>query len=444
MAWDTALLQPSKQRSGFRPGLRRRVALTFLLFGLLFFLVQTVAVAILTEQQEESFIDQILDDEMQRILGQNEGSGKTQTAPLPSLRGFVVRAPNDRLQLPAEMRALVPGTYEIFIKDKEYHVQMRRSGNTEFYLVYDSGRHDQRLIQFRWFLLLGVVMAGMIAYALAFWLSGFLLRQVTELAERVADIDPAQTTPRLSGAHQDAEVALLARAFDLYAARVSELIEREKTFTADVSHELRTPLTVIKTSCELLEADPAVQGKSRERLAQVILGIARMEQTVEALLFIARDVSSNNKEVVRLADLVQQTVALLSAVYEDKALTLDIHIPPDTQLSVNRTALQIVLDNLLRNAYAHTVQGTIAVHYRDHRLSVIDTGAGIPPQDLRHIFDRRFRSSEAKAPGSGLGLDIVKRIVERCAWEIEVESQLGRGTTFRLVFPASADISTMG
>ncbi len=437
MAWDTALPHPSNQR----PGLRRRVALTFLLFGLMFFLVQTLAVAILTEQQEESFIDQILEDEMGRVLGQQQGNGAAQSAPLPSLRGYVVRVPSDRLKLPAEMRALVPGTYEIFIKDKEYHVQMRRSGNTEFYLVYDSGRHDQRLIQFRWFLLLGVVMAGLIAYALAFWLSGFLLRQVTELAERVADIDPAQTAPRLSDQHQDAEVALLARAFDLYAARVSQLIEREKSFTSDVSHELRTPLTVIKTSCELLEADPALQGKSRERLAQVILGIARMEQTVEALLFIARDVSANNKEVVRLAELVRQTVALLSPAHEDKALQLDIQIPPDTKLSVNRTALQIVLDNLLRNAYAHTAQGAIAVRYGDHRLSVTDTGAGISPQDLRHIFDRRFRSSETKVPGSGLGLDIVKRIVERCAWEIEVESQLGQGATFRLVFPVGTEIS---
>jgi len=444
MVWDTALPHPSKQRPGFRPGLRRRVALTFLLFGLMFFLVQTVAVAILTEQQEERFIDQILEDEMQRVLGQNQGKGAEPTGPLPSLRGYVVREPNDRLQLPEAMRALAPGTYEVFIKDKEYHVRMQRSGTTEFYLIYDSGRHDQRLIQFRWFLILGVVTAGLIAYVLAFWLSRVLLRQVSDLAERVADIDPAQTPPRLSDAHQDAEVALLARAFDLYAERVAELIEREKSFTADVSHELRTPLTVIKTSCELLEADPAVQGKSRDRLAQVILGIARMEQTVEALLFIARDVSSNNKETVRLAELVEQTVALLSPAHEDKAVSLRIQIPRDARLHVNRTALQIVLDNLLRNAYAHTAQGTIAVDYRDHRLTVTDTGAGISPQDLRHIFDRRFRSSEAKAPGSGLGLDIVKRIVERCAWEIEVESQLGQGATFRLVFPESADIFPAG
>ena len=235
---------------------------------------------------------------------------------------------------------------------------------------------------------------------------------------------------------------MLAQAFDGFTARVLQLLEREKTFTADVSHELRTPLTVIKTSCELLEADPVLQGKSRSRLAQIVTGIARMEQTIEALLFIARDHPANDKEPVPLAVLVAQTVALLSPAYADKALTLHIHIAQDALLQVNRVALQIVLDNLLRNAFAHTAQGTIDIDYRERQLAVTDTGAGISPQDLRHIFDRRFRGREVTAPGSGLGLDIVKRIVERCAWEIEVESTPGRGSTFRLVFPEGTDIST--
>lgn len=439
MAWGINLSQPNN----LRPGLRRRVALTFLLFCLLFFLGQAVAVFILTEQQEESFINQILDDEMARVLGQNLDNGVMPKTTLPNLHGFVVREPNDRLKLPEAMRGLAPGNYEIFVDGVEYHVQMRRSGSAEFYLTYDSSRHEQRIAQFRWFLLLSVVTAGLVAYGVAFWLSRVLLRQVSELAARVAKIDPAQAAPCLSEGRQDAEVAMLAQAFDGFTARVLQLLEREKTFTADVSHELRTPLTVMKTSCELLEADPALQGKSRDRLEQIVSSIVRMEQTMEALLFIARDHPAGDKETVSLAALVAQTVALLSPAHADKALAVQIHIPHDVLLQVNRMALQIVLDNLLRNAFAHTVQGTIDVAYQNHRLVVADTGSGIAPQDLRHIFDRRFRGRAATAPGSGLGLDIVKRIVERCAWEVEVESTPGQGSTFRLLFPQGTDISTV-
>ena len=127
----------------------------------------------------------------------------------------------------------------------------------------------------------------------------------------------------------------------------------------------------------------------------------------------------------------------MRATLAAKGLHLAIDVPPGSAARVNRTALQLALANLLKNAVAYTDRGEIRVRYADGVLAVSDTGVGIPPVELPRIFERAFRGANARAGGTGIGLAIVKRIADRFGWQIDAESAPGRGTTFRIALAAS-------
>jgi hypothetical protein len=107
-------------------------------------------------------------------------------------------------------------------------------------------------------------------------------------------------------------------------------------------------------------------------------------------------------------------------------------VPAGAGVRANRTALQLTLANLLKNAIAYTDRGEIRVRYADGELAVSDTGVGIAPAELPRVFERAFRGANARAGGTGIGLAIVKRIAERFGWRIDAESVPGGGTTFRI------------
>jgi signal transduction histidine kinase len=119
-------------------------------------------------------------------------------------------------------------------------------GGTDYYLSYDVARHEARIHEFQHALLVVLGAALIALVALAFWLSGVLSRQVSDLARRVAHLEPETAHASLAGQYRDREVLTLASALDDYSRRVASLVAREKEFTANVSHELRTPLTTIK------------------------------------------------------------------------------------------------------------------------------------------------------------------------------------------------------
>ncbi|MCA9916031.1 MAG: HAMP domain-containing histidine kinase, partial [Anaerolineae bacterium] len=226
--------------------------------------------------------------------------------------------------------------------------------------------------------------------------------------------------------------------------------EKEKNavlaeFFSTISHDLKTPLTVLNTSMYLLER--AQNQDQRERsLHKMKDNIELLEEYVQDMLMIARldQLPQVEMEQVAVGQVMEQMIERLQVAAEKKQIRLQAQYPTNLPtIRANRDHLLRACINLVENALLYTpVGGSVLIHTQIENgalsLSVEDSGIGIPPEEVPHIFDRFYRGKEAKRiehTGSGLGLAIVKRIVEIHKGSITVHSEEGQGTTFRISLP---------
>lgn len=384
-----------------------------------------------SEDMENGLVDQIVGEEMDFLVRHYRDSPSFIRDPGPNLQYYVIRGAGDLAQVPENLRGLPAGMHDVGRDINEQHVAVRIVDGVRFIVAYDAGPHEIREQQFKRLVLFALATIVVAASALGYWIAGFLTRQITDLATRVAALDPG--APRMPLAHHglDAEVAALAHAFDQYEIRIRELIEREQEFTGNASHELRTPLTAIRTTCELLGAEPGLTEKTRTRIAAIASAAERMTGQLELLLFLARADTTTAREPVDLADGVDSAIEPWLAEITHKGLVFANDVPHATTVTVDRQALKLVLTNLLRNAVQYTMTGGIRVHWAAPVLTVADTGPGVTAEQQTRLFERHYRGT-AGADGFGLGLAIVKRACDHCHWRIEVTTPASGGTAFLL------------
>ncbi|HEY8553612.1 MAG TPA: HAMP domain-containing sensor histidine kinase [Burkholderiales bacterium] len=425
-------------------GLRERFAVGIAILSAVVLSVHGVAAFLVTEDQEESRIDEVVAAEMENLLVRWRDNPAT--APLRSrnLRSYVVAWPAERATLPAYLRDLPVGLHEVFTNGRELHVAVRDVENTRFYVTYDVEEHERRLSEFAWLLVLGVGFATLIAAAFGWALAGVLTRSVRDLADRVLHLQSTAAMP-LAGRYREREVRRLAQAFDEYAARMAEFIAREQEFTANVSHELRTPLTSICTCCELLAGDPSIGADVRRRIERIRRAAEQMSDLIESLLLLARSRHAQAPEAVALRECAAEALEPLREIATARAVALDNDIPADASARADPSVLRVVLTNLLRNAIASTRGGRVSVRLRDGAIEVEDTGCGIAPEDLPHVFERFYRGRGKRAgDGHGLGLSIVKQICDQNGWRLLLESEPERGTRALLYLTPGGSGGTTG
>jgi signal transduction histidine kinase len=233
-------------------------------------------------------------------------------------------------------------------------------------------------------------------------------------------------------------------------AQQQELDQLKSAFIQNVSHELRTPLAIIRGYAELMvggdlgELSP-VQHESAEVMARRTRMLSKMLD--DLLTILAAETHKLEKEPVDLAHMAELAVTDFQAPAKQAGLSLIATIDPDTpNVYADAIHMRRVLDNLLGNALKFTPEGgriSVSVqHTRDEVfLIVADTGIGIPPEHLDKIFQRFYQvdgSTKRRYGGVGLGLALVKEIVESHDGTVSVSSEVGRGTTFRISLPAVA------
>lgn len=250
------------------------------------------------------------------------------------------------------------------------------------------------------------------------------------------------------------EVDELGQQFNVMADRLSGTLrmleadrDRLREFVADVSHELRTPIAALKMYTELQRDGAIDETTRREFLERSTDQIARLEWLSTNLLDLSRIDAGIFPLDMREGDLrdpVQAVVQALSEVAVDRGVSLDSVVPGDTvDLRFDRERIVQLMTNLVGNALKFTPRGgsvsvVIADADEEVTIEVRDTGPGIPPDELPHIFDRFYRGTntgDARASGSGLGLAIVRSIVDMHEGEIEVASVVDEGTVFRIRLP---------
>ncbi|MBZ5738361.1 sensor histidine kinase [Nocardioides mangrovi] len=262
----------------------------------------------------------------------------------------------------------------------------------------------------------------------------------------------AEAAAALDIGHDLGHAILNARTFE----REHELVEELQALDAykgqliaTVAHELKNPLTSVLGHLEMLDASPDLSGPTRGSLATMERGAQRMVRVIEDLLLLAKVGDANTPLIsvpVDLHRILEDVVDLSTMAARHKDISLVVDSPTDPVLALgDPDELDRICGNLVSNAVKYTPEGgtvTVTLSRRADRveLSCADTGIGIAPEDLDRLGTEFFRSSNPEAvaqPGTGLGLAIVQRIVERHGGELVVESELGRGSVFRVTLPAA-------
>ncbi len=278
--------------------------------------------------------------------------------------------------------------------------------------------------------------AALVSLLIAAWLSRVAVRPITTLVNQLGRLDPASPRTLHVPDLKTAEARLIAAAVDGYQGRLSRLLARERVFTDDISHELRTPTSVIATAAELLLDDPTVVGVARERVERIARAGRRTGAVVEALLFLGRDDSLSAPVIVDLQTVVNDTVEVYLPLARAKGLDLLVECSGEQLITAPPGTASIVLQNLVENAIRFTDHGSVRVLLEPGRLAVEDTGVGLAGVDRQRIFERGYRS-DASA-GSGLGLDLIRRVCDRVGWQVSAQQRPTGGSRFEVIFSTSA------
>jgi signal transduction histidine kinase len=422
---------------GLKRGLRLRVALAFAIFCIVVVGTLGISLYIASDDIEEAHIEQIMQTEMDYLLQRYHESHNFIPQVGSHLEKYIIHDPSEESKLPPYLQGLNYRRHRVFRGPEEIRVAVRHVDGVKFLVAYEVGLHDQRQQELRLLIVLSLLSVVGVALVVGYLLAGVLVKQVTDLAERVRHLAPGDGQgATMIQPGQDEEVAQLAHALDDYQNRITRMLRREQEFTANVSHELRTPITTILTSCELLATERNISERARVRIGMIEAAATRMGEQLQALLFLAREQALGIMEPVALAECVYDAVEPVCSEIYRKRLNFEVAIEPKAVLTLNRQALHTALVNLLRNAVQYTERGFIRVNFSQSRLSISDSGIGIEPFYLPLLYERFFRGS-TQGEGLGIGLAIVKRICDHYGWIIDVESTPGKGATFHITFPAS-------
>lgn len=276
-----------------------------------------------------------------------------------------------------------------------------------------------------------------------YFLAGRMLSPVGKIAARARAITADRLSERLPVGNPGDEIGALATVLNGMLVKLEDAFERLRQFTADASHELRTPLTAIRSVGEV-----GLQGKHdvaeyRDIIGNMLEEVNRLARLTDSLLQLTRldtEVVRPAAETLDVGQLVREVADSMHILAEEKVMELTVEAGDGLLAYSDRAQLRRVLMILLDNAIRYTPAGgsvTVTAQSRNGEIlvEVTDNGPGIPPEFREKIFERFFRIEPGRSRepgGAGLGLSIARRAVAVCGGRIELVSEVGRGSTFRI------------
>jgi heavy metal sensor kinase len=308
---------------------------------------------------------------------------------------------------------------------------------------------DVTLRQLALLLALAVPLTLLIASAGGLFLAGRALNPIDRITRAASAIGADDLSRRLNlrGTHD--EVGRLASTFDRMLDRLDRAFRRQRQFTADASHELRTPLTMLTSQIDVALERRRSPAEYQALLRSLRDDTTRMSQLVSELLTLARADAGQQlltTEELNLGELVRTVLPTMQPIATQRGVLLVDQVDPDVTVSGDQMRLTQLLINLVDNALRYTppdgsITVSVATSGATALLRVADTGVGIEPEHLPHLFERFYRADQSRARvagGSGLGLAISQWIATAHGGDISVESTLGEGTTFTVRLPISS------
>jgi signal transduction histidine kinase len=270
--------------------------------------------------------------------------------------------------------------------------------------------------------------------------------ELETLRDRLADTE-GKPLKRIPSGDLSPAARQIAERLNARLDALSGTEKEQQQFIADVSHELRTPLTVLRGTLEVALEEERPAEEYREAIGNALLEIRHLARISQNILFLARGesgrvtLSFSNQDLARF---VAEVTRELQPAATDHDLDLSVDVPPASVIAfVDPGRMQQVLHNLIENAMRYTPPGgsvrvRLSTISSEARIEVSDTGVGIPEADLPFVFERFFRSDRARRAytgGSGLGLSIVRWIVDAHKGKVEIASALDKGTTVTVKLP---------
>lgn len=307
----------------------------------------------------------------------------------------------------------------------------------------------QALILQRWLVLLGVfAVVLVITVVFALGIARSIIRPLYALRESAVRLAGGDFSHRVRYANHD-EIGEVAHAFNDMAVQVESMLEEQRAFASNTSHELRTPLTTIRLRTEALRFNPSLEPEiARQYIDEIDDEVMRLGHLVQDLTLLSRfdagraEIGQEQIDMLRFATSLRHTLLPLS---NEKRITLTLITPAeDLIVQASLTHLTVIFRNVLDNAIKYTPEGgtitwTIGAVAAGVQHTIADTGHGIEVEHLPHLFERFYRSDKARSrsvPGTGLGLALVKSIVEAYGGTITIMSAgSDQGTTVTVTLP---------
>jgi two-component system, OmpR family, heavy metal sensor histidine kinase CusS len=271
------------------------------------------------------------------------------------------------------------------------------------------------------------------------------LRPLQEMTQSVARVGPTHLKERVIPADWPRELKPLAIAFDDMLERLDDSFTRLSQFSADLAHELRTPIANMIGEAQVALTRDRTAAEYRETIESTIDECERLSRIVDNLLFVAR-VDAAREPVARKRFNARAAAEKIAAFYQTIAEERHVTIScsGDGQIYTDPDLFERAVGNLLDNALRFTpengsIQIRLSKHDADFEVAVRDNGCGIAPEHLPRVFDRFYRADPSRgSDGAGLGLALVKSIVDLHGGSATIESEIGQGTTVKLTFPTAS------
>ena len=302
--------------------------------------------------------------------------------------------------------------------------------------------HDERFTTRYAALLTGMLGCGVLTCAgVAMLVTRRTLRPLKRLRDSIERIGATRLEERVPVDGWPGELQPLALGFNNMLGRLEDSFTRLSQFSADLAHELRTPIAILRGEAEGALTQPRTVEQYREVIASSLEEMQRLSTMIDNLLFLARaeTVGSIKCQSFDGRAAIEKTCEFYEVLSQEQSVELSSE--GEGEVYAEPGLFRRALINLITNALRFTPAGgrvTVSLQHRDgaSEIAVADTGCGISPQHVSNVFDRFFRGDARRSPrGSGLGLSIVKSIMQSHHGNVSVQSEVGRGTVVTLRFP---------
>ena len=330
-----------------------------------------------------------------------------------------------------------------------YAEEVSLEGRSTFLFVSASvQQYGELALSMQWLSIITALVAVVLAFVTSGFVAAFITKPVTEVTERAKELARGNYDLHFKKNYFCAELTELAEALDYARSEISKADTMQKELIANVSHDFKTPLTMIKAYASMIQDFSGEDPEKRNKHAQVIIDESdRLAALVNDMLDLSKiraGLEALKTSLFNLSDYLRMVVSRFDYLTETAGYRFVTDIADDLYVEADKDKIGQVLYNLIGNAVNYTGEDkTVTVRlYGENGIvhfTVTDTGKGISPEEIDTIWERYYRSREThKRPvkGTGLGLSIVKTILTKHRFAFGVRSEVGKGSTFYVDFPA--------